>query len=198
VEGACESVTSKGTREYRRQPAAPNPAPWSAGYSRRVRAFCAKNILLVGPERPEEFASAMRLMCGGHRVLAVNPRETRMSRAFQRVGGKFIRARIENLRPSCSRFDLILENYPYPSGRDYVPPRYYALARLSRLASCGRWILFTEAIRFATLLKAVVAHDDDLREKFRVSLAPISPDVAPPSHYPPVDSRFRLVFERLG
>jgi hypothetical protein len=157
----------------------------------------SRRVLFVGPERPDEFAQAMRLVCQGHRVVAVNPRETRSSRDFQDAGGVFVQARIEELPRACS-FDLILENYPYPSGLDYVPPRPFAVARLSRLGFCGRWILFTEAIRFATLLKAVVEHDDDMRGKFLVSIAPVPTEAAPPSHYPPVDSRFRLVFERVG
>jgi hypothetical protein len=198
VERACESVTSKGIREYRPQAAASNLIPPSAGHSRLFRAGCRKSILFVGPERPDEFAKAMRLMCHGHTVVAVNPRETRGSRAFQQAGGAFLPARIEQLPVGCSRFDLILENYPYPSGQDYVPPHPFALARLSRLAPCGRWILFTEAVRFATLLRAAIEHDQNLQGRFRVSITPTSADAAPPSHYPPLDSRFRLVFQRVG
>jgi hypothetical protein len=198
VEEACESVTSKGMREHQLQPVAANPVPRSAGRSRFVRPWYAKSILLVGPERPDEFASAIRLTCRGHRVVAVNPRETRASRVFKNAGGTFIRMRIENLPSSCRGFHLILENYPYPSGKDYVPPRPFAVARLSRLAPCGRWILFTEAVRFATLLRAAIEHDQNLQRRFRVSLTPTSADAAPPSHYPPVESRFRLVFQRVG
>jgi hypothetical protein len=194
VAGARESRMSKRMWESRRH----EPVSMARRPARAIPSGCPQSILLVGPERSDEFANAMRVMCRGHKIVAVNPRETRASRAFEQAGGTFIRARIEDIAPSHGRFDLVLENYPYPSGRNYVPPRPFALARLSRLAPCGRWILFTEAIRFATLLKAVVAHDDDLRGKFHVSLAPISADVAPPSHYPPVDSRFRLVFTRLG
>jgi hypothetical protein len=159
---------------------------------------CFRRVLLVGPERPDEFASAMRLMRRAHRVVAVNPRATRAAKAFERTGGTFVRARVEQLATSCGRFDLILENYPYPSGGDYVPPRPFALARLSRLAVCGQWIVFTEAVRFATLLRAVVEHDLDLQHRFRVSLDPVATTAAPPSYYPRMDSRFRLVFQRVG
>jgi hypothetical protein len=196
VEEACKSVTGNGMREYRPQPAL--PLPRSPGHSGLVRAGCAKSILFVGPERPDEFANAMRLMCHGHRVVAVNPRETRSSRAFQEAGGTFLQARIEQLPRGCRGFHLILENYPYPWGQDYLPPRPFAAARLSRLAPCGRWILFTEAVRFATLLRAAIEHDQILQRRFRVSITPTSVDAAPPSHYPPVDSRFRLVFQRVG
>lgn len=158
---------------------------------------CFLRVLLVGPERPDEFAIARRLMRRARRVVAVNPRATRASKAFQRAGGTFVRARVEQLAHSCGRFDLILENYPYPSGSDYIPPRPYALARLCRLAVCGQWILFTEAIRFATLLNAVVEHDLGLQNRFRVSFNPVDLTAAPPSHYPRMDTRFRLVFQRV-
>jgi hypothetical protein len=197
VAGARELRMRKPMWENWEHPPA-GPASTARRRAQAILAGCPKSILLVGPERSEEFANAMRLMCRGHKIVAVNPRETRASRAFESAGGTFVRARIEELSPACGHFDLVLENYPYPSGRNYVPPRPFALARLSRLASCGRWILLTESIRFATLLRAVVEHDDDLRGMFRVSLVPISTDAAPPSHYPPIDSRFQLMFDRVG
>lgn len=163
-----------------------------------VPACPPQHVLVVGAERRDEFADAIRLIGRGHNVSVVNPTATTAAREFQRRGGTFIRARVEQLPPVCKCFDVICENYPYPSGEQYVPPRPFALARLSRLAPAGRWILFTEAVRFATLLKAAVEYDDVLQGMFYVSLAPVSVDAAPPSHYPPVNSRFRLVFERTG
>jgi hypothetical protein len=157
----------------------------------------AQRVLMVGAERGDEFADAHRLACRGHWVVVANPWVTCAARAFSRAGGTFIRARIEQLPPACNGFDLICENYPYPSGRHYVPPRPFAVARLSRLARGGRWILFTEAVRFATLLKAAVDYDDGLPGDFGVELSSISPDEAPSSHYPRVSRRLRLVFQRL-
>jgi len=162
-----------------------------------VPSCLAQNVLLVGAERQDEFAVALRLMEQGHEVTVVNPRETSAAREFQARGGTLIRARVEQLPLACRHYDVICENYPYPSGEHYVPPRTFALARLSRLAPCGRWVLFTEAVRFATLIKAVAEYDADLQGNFIVSLASVSADSAPPSHYPPVDSRFRLIFERV-
>lgn len=156
----------------------------------------AQNVLLVGAERRDEFGDAMRLVRQGHDVTIVNPRETTAAREFQSRGGKFIRARVEELPTACSGFDVICENYPYPSGEHYVPPRTFALARLSRLARGGRWLLFTEAVRFATLLKAVVDYDEAAQGRFSVAISRVSPHEAPPSTYPPADSRFRLIFER--
>jgi len=154
-----------------------------------------QNVVFVGAERGDEFAHAMRLVCQGHDVIAVNPRETSPAKEFRRAGGKFFRARLEDL-PRVCRFDLICENYPYPSGRHYVSPRALALARLARLKPGGRWILVTESRRYASLLKAVADYDGAVRLRFRSALTPLSIDEAPPSVYPRADTRFRLVFRR--
>ena len=93
-------------------------------------------------------------------------------------------------------FDIICENYPYPSGRHYVPPRDFAVVRLARLAPGGRWVLFTEAARYATLLKAVGDYDEAVHRRFRVGLSSLAPEQASPSAYPSAGTRFRLIFER--
>jgi hypothetical protein len=74
----------------------------------------APSVLFVGPERKDEFSHALRLTCQGRDVIAINPRETAAARAFHRTGGRFIRARIEDLAPEPYRFDFVYENYPYP------------------------------------------------------------------------------------
>src|SRR5262245_47442779 len=172
---------------------------------RRKRAHCfsalmparpAGSVLFVGAERRDEFAHALRLTCQGHDVIAINPRDTAAAKAFRRAGGKFIRARIEDLPPRPCRFDLVCENYPYPSGRHYVPPRPFALARLSLLKPGAKWILVTESPRYASLLKAVVDYDDDVAARFRGTLSPLSIDEAPPSFYPRAKTRFRVIFQR--
>jgi hypothetical protein len=159
-------------------------------------ACCPKSVLFIGAERPDEFAHAMRLICQGHDVITINPRETASAKEFRRAGGKFIRVRIEDLPPDLCRFDLICENYPYPSGRHYVPPRAFALARLSRLKPGGRWILVTESPRYASLLKGVGDYDDAVRARFRSTLSPLLIDEAPPSSYPRAQTRFQLTFQR--
>jgi hypothetical protein len=156
----------------------------------------ARRVLFVGAEQPDEFSDAMRLACRGHDVMVINPRQTAAATAFRAGGGNFVRARIEQLPPGCCRFDIICENYPYPSGRHYVPPRTLALARLARLAPGGRWILFTESGRLATLVKAVGDYDETVRRRHRVALSSVSPGRAPPSRYPRRSSRYRLIFER--
>jgi hypothetical protein len=156
-----------------------------------------QNVLIIGAERPDEFADALRMTCLGHSVTVVNPRETFAAREFKRKGGTFIQGRVEELPPACRCFDVICENYPYPSGENYVPPLAFAEARLSRLPRGGRWILFTEAVKFATLLKAVTDFDENLPGKFSCALSRVSPHLAPPSIYPPGDTRFRLIFKRM-
>jgi hypothetical protein len=156
-----------------------------------------RNVLIIGAERADEFADALRMACVGHNVTVVNPRETFAAREFKRKGGAFIQGRVEELPPACKCFDVICENYPYPSGENYVPPLAFAEARLSRLPRGGRWILFTEAVRFASLLKAVVDFDDNLPGKFSCTLSRVPLHRAPPSTYPPGDTRFRLIFQRM-
>jgi hypothetical protein len=156
----------------------------------------AKTLLFVGAERQDELDDALRLSCRGHSVVVVNPRVTPAARRFVAGGGAFLQGRIDQLPAACGCYDVICENYPYPSGRHYVPPRTFALARLSRLARGGRWILVTEAVRYATLIKAVVDHDPELQGRFTATLSSLSLDEAPRSHYPAVDSRYRLIVER--
>jgi monoamine oxidase len=154
-----------------------------------VRA--AQNILFVGAERGDQF------VCQGHGVTAINPRETGSVRGFRRTGGKFIRARIEDLPPESCRFDLICENYTHASAQHHMPARSFALARLSRLKPAGRWILVTAWPRYASLLKAVGDYDEAVQRNFTVTLSRLAPDEAPSSlSYSRGETRFRLIFQR--
>ena len=168
------------------------------GCSDFARSHDQRSVLLVGAERGDEFADALRLVHRGYDVTAVNPRVTPAARRFVATGGTVLQARLEELPRECGRYEMICENYPYPSGHHYVPPRPFALARLLRLAPGGRWILHTEAVRFATLIKAAIDHERTLRDHFVVTLSNVDPDTAPLSHYPAVKDRFRLVVERCG
>lgn len=159
-------------------------------------SFSNLNVLFVGAERTDEFDAALRLLRCGHNIFAVNPRKTLAAIEFQQAGGTFLRGRIEELSRGCRGFNLILENYPYPSGRHYVRPPAFALARLARLAPGGRWILYTESSRFASLLKTAIERGPFLTNRFRVHVAKIPLDTAPPSDYPQMDTRYRLIFER--
>jgi hypothetical protein len=165
-------------------------------HSGLASSFSNLNVLFVGAERANEFDAALRLLRCGHNIFAVNPRETVAAINFQQAGGTFLRGRIEELSRECCGFNLILENYPYPSGRHYVRPPAFALARLVRLAPRGKWILYTESSRFAALLKTAVERGPFLTNRFRVRVAKIPLGAAPPSDYPQMDTRYRLIFER--
>jgi hypothetical protein len=185
-------------------PVAPKPTHLAACTGLRCGCEAAAypreflRILLVGSETPQEFREALRLTFRGHQVFVVNPRETDAARNFRAASGHFLAARIEHLPRPCGGFDLILENYPYPSGRHYVPPLPFARARLSRLAHGGRWMVYTESRRYASLLEAAVAYHPRLAQRFSVRRARVPLDAAPPSSYPQLDTRFLLVFKRRG
>ena len=155
-----------------------------------------KTVLFVGPETPEEFVEAQQLWSRGYAVLAINPRETGAARNFRDAGGKFLSTRIEDLSRRFGPFDLIRENYPYPSGRQYVPTEPFAQARLSRLAPGGRWVLYTESARLAGRLKAVIERCSIWAKQFAAQLKRIPCEAAPPSHYPPTDVRYQLIVRR--
>jgi hypothetical protein len=167
------------------------PACPSAAYPRQFL-----RVLLVGSETPPEFREALRLTSRGHQVLVVNPRETDAARNFRVAAGNFLPVRIEDLPRQCGGFDLILENYPYPSGPHYVEPLPFARARLSRLARGGRWMVYTESARYASLLQVAVAYHPRLAERFSARRARLPLDAAPRSSYPQRDTRFLLVFAR--
>lgn len=154
-----------------------------------------QRVLFVGAERPDEFRDAIRLLRRGHEVAVVNPRVSRAARLFRSEGGWFIPAKVEHLPAALRDFDLICENYPYPSGRHFVPARAFAGARLARLARGGRWILFTESPRYARELLAAV-EDGPIGGDFSLRLSQLAADFAPASAYPPTSTRFRLTFER--
>ena len=156
-----------------------------------------KNVLFVGSERQDEFASATQLIDTGHRVLVVNPRETAPARAFRHREGRFIRLPVQRLPRALALFDTIVENYPYPIRQCCRSARRFALARLERLAPGGRWIVMTESPRFTSALKRISERDPDIASRFRLKVYVLSPEEAPPSVYPAVDTRFRLIFRRV-
>jgi hypothetical protein len=160
---------------------------------------CRRNILFVGAERPDEFAHAMRLVCQGHTVTVVNPRQTNPARAFRAAGGRFIRARIENIPRRLGPFHIICENYPYPypSALDYAATKAYAFARLAKVAVRGRWVVFTESPRLAAALGAVAQHEAVVRRRFRLWFTELSSVLAPRSAYLRRRTRYRLIFQRV-
>jgi hypothetical protein len=173
-----------------------------AGTQRRCSDFttpaATHRVLFVGAERADEFSDALQMGVRGLEVTVVNPRRTAAAKVFQLRGGRFVPARVEQLANTHGAFDTICEHYPYPLRRYSGPAKRFALARLERLAPGGRWILVTESRRFATALKALADFDADIASRFSLRSYVLSPRQAPRSYYPPVDTRFRLIFQRRG
>jgi monoamine oxidase len=162
----------------------------------RGAAVVPQKILFVSAELGDKFKHATQLVCQGHDVMAISPRATAPARAFRRIGGQFIRGRVEDLPLEACRFDLIRENHPYPSERHYLSARPFALARLSRLRKGGRWIVVTESPRHASLLKAIGDYDEGVQRNFTVTASSLAPDQAPSTLYRGRKARFRLIFQR--
>lgn len=171
----------------------------------------SRNVLIVGAERFDEFGDARRMAARGHSVRVINPRETTAAATFESGGGSFTRSTIEQLPAKLGPFDLICENYPYTVGPvagvcDEQPcpiwlsrreVRAYAVARLKHLAPNGRWTIFTESPGFACALRSIGRNDEAIRRYFNVRVVRLPKRQAPPSSYPHLTTRFKLIFQRL-
>ena len=169
-----------------------------------------QNVLLVGAERSDEFADAMRLVRQGHKVVVVNPHASLAARSFAKDGGTFVPTTIEYLPIAFGSFDLICENYPYTVARvegvceenpcpvwlSARAMRAYAMARLRYLALGGRWIVFTESPGFAGALRSIVHRDQAIRRNFSFRIVRLITDEAPQSSYPRLASRFKVILQR--
>jgi len=169
-----------------------------------------RNVLLVGAERPDEFADAVRLVRQGHKVVVVNPHASLAARNFAKDGGTFVRTTIECLPFALGLFDQICENYPYTVARvkgvceeDPCPLwlsaraiRAYAMARLRYLAPGGRWIVFTESPGLAGALRSIVRRDQAIRRKFGFRIVRLISTEAPQSSYPLLPTRFKVILQR--
>jgi hypothetical protein len=167
------------------------------------------NVVIVGAERPEEFADALRLARLGRNVIVINSRESVAARRFANAGGIFIRSAIERLPLIFGPFDLICENYPFTVARvkgvcedDPCPMwlsaramRAYAMARLRHVAPLGRWIVFTESPGFARALRSIV-HRPGIRSNFTIRIVPLKAEEAPRSSYPHLATRFKVIVQR--
>jgi hypothetical protein len=168
------------------------------------------NVLIIGAERWDEFKDA-ELIDDTHRLVVANPRETAAARRFVTEGGSLIRSTIERLPAKLGPFDLICENYPYTVARvagvchDEPCPiwlsrrevRAFVIARLKRLAPNGQWIVFTESPGFTCALRSIGRNDEAIRRHFNVRVVRLPKWQAPPSSYPHLITRFKLIFQRL-
>jgi hypothetical protein len=168
-------------------------------------------VLIIGAERWDEFKDAELIGDRSHRVIVANPRETAAAKQFRTEGGSFIRSTIERLPAKLGPFNLICENYPYTvarvAGVCHEQPcpmwlsrrevRAYAMARLKHLAPNGQWIVFTESPGFTGALRSIGRNDETIRRHFSVRVVRLTKRQAPPSSYPHLTSRFKVVFKKL-
>jgi hypothetical protein len=205
---AAEELTRRAAR--RLASATPEAAEGVARSSRRIRVppvggappassvagapRGVQNVLVVGAERPDEFAYAAEVAGRGHNVVVINPRVTNEARQFAARGGNFVAGEIETL-PRTPTFDLIREDFPNP--QPFFPAtRAMASERLSRLAPGGRWIVVTEAPEeeFVSSLRAVAVQE---RAALTVRQFPAFHEGAPWSGYASYTTRrFVLIFEK--
>lgn len=108
-------------------------------------------VLVVGPETEEEFNYALSVNSKGGKATAVNPARTSAANEYVAKGGDFVQNKVESL-PQKPEFDIIREDYPYPTG-NYVDTAS-ANARISRLKPGGSWVVVTEKADFASSLEA--------------------------------------------
>jgi hypothetical protein len=178
-----------------------------SNFASRAKAL---NVVIVGAERSDEFADAVRLARLGCNVIVVNPRERVAARRFANAGGIFIQSDIEQLPSMFGPFDLICESYPFTVARvegvceDNPCPmwlsarvmRAYTMARLRHLAPGGRWILFTESPGFARALRSIVRRDLGIQCTFNIRIVLLKTDEAPRSSYPHLRTRFKVIIQR--
>ena len=118
-----------------------------------------KKLLMVGPERLEEFVWLSAQGWKGWNTTAVNPRRTFATNIFVLSGGRFIQGPVEDVVERGERFDWTHESFPQPLGRNInVFQRPYE-ARLKSLALGGRLTMLTE--------------DEDLIDMYRALTTPI-------------------------
>jgi len=170
-------------------------------YARLVRIYRGgpQRVLVVGAERADEFQWAANLQRSGQDVTVVNPQTSAAAQQFREGGGRLITSTVEGLPPDAT-FNTIREDFPFPLGRIFQPTRDFALARISRLAPGGRWVVATESSEFAATLDGVVA---SLGLRVTRTVAPFPPlahEATPTSPWlsPGNQTRVILIFTRAG
>jgi len=113
------------------------------------------NILIVGAEKSSEFKFAIGALKNGAKVTIVNPKAPTHSLApqFIKAGGRYQQRSIQQL-PAGSKYKIIMEEFPVPSGGMLEKAQRYVDARLPRLAVGGQWIVVTENSAFSRAIRA--------------------------------------------
>jgi hypothetical protein len=160
--------------------------------SRTPPVASGSRVLVVGPETEAEFEYARGVTSRGGRATAVNPVKTPAADRYIARGGEFVQGRVETL-PQESVYDIIREDYPYPTGK-FINPKMVD-ARLSRLKPGGSWVVVTESTEFANALEAAGEHFFGKGKVMRREIAAMH-EAAPVSPHPKDPRRFALIFRR--
>ncbi len=147
-------------------------------------------VLVVGPETETEFDYARKIDAGGGQATCINPVRTPAAARFELGGGRFVQGKVEEL-PADVCFDIIREDFPYPTGNYIDFPAVNA--RITRLRAGGMWVVVTEKPDFAATLEAA-ARLGGARVLARE--LPFKHDAAPVSSHPRDTSRIALVISR--
>ena len=151
------------------------------------------SALIVGAERPDEFAHAADLARRGQNVTVANPRVTEAARNYQAQGGTLHEGPVEGLPPG-KQYDYIREEFPQPLGRTMAAVDSIK-ARLERVAPGGRLEIVTEgsAVEFRELYESI-----GNAMRFKVTTRPLAPTEGPhaPGYIAPTEEKYLTTFER--
>lgn len=171
-------------------PSAPLPPEASASLNKSPPTRSGLRVLVVGPETESEFDYAQKVNAGGGKATAVNPVKTPAADRFVSGGGEFVQGKVDAL-PKDSKFDIIREDFPYPTG-NFVDAAS-ANERISRLKPGGSWVVVTEKPDFADTLEAAAALQG--AKVMRRDFAPRH-EATPLSDHPKDAGRIALIITR--
>jgi len=140
--GAVATATGIPSKSHAKKPMSINPYP-------KLKRN-PLTILIVGAEKSSEFKYAISALKSGAKVTIVNPKAPThpLFSNFIKAGGKHQQRKIQQL-PSGSKYRVIMEDFPHPTGGYLDEAKRFVDARLSHLSSGGRWVVVTEKKSFA-------------------------------------------------
>jgi len=140
--GAVATATGIPSKSYAKKPILVNPYP-------KLKRN-PLTILIVGAEKTSEFKYAISALKNGAKVTIVNPKSPThpLFSKFIKAGGKHHQRKIQQL-PSGSKYKIIMEDFPHPTGGYLDAAKRFVDSRLSHLSSGGQWVVVTEKKSFA-------------------------------------------------
>jgi hypothetical protein len=165
-------------------------APEAVAMLEKAGARPGLKVLIVGPETQAEFAYARKIMLDGGQVTCVNPVKSPAAKRFIAEGGDFFQGEVSKLPPG-KQFDIIREDFPFPTGNYIDVPQTFA--RITRLRPGGSWVVVTESGEFATTLEAAAAMN---KAKVFKRAIPALHEGAPVSSHPRDIERIALIITR--